>query len=425
MKIVVIGLWHQGCVVAACVARHFDVIGLDSDSANVAALSQGHAPIVEPDLDPLLRAGIDSGKLAFTADRAAACRGADLLWVTFDTPVNDDDEADVESVLAEIRRCVPLLPVGALVLLSSQLPVGTTRLLEAEFGPLGYWFSCSPENLRLGKAIQIFEHADRVIVGCRGERSRELLGTVFGHFTEHIIWMSPESAEMTKHAINSFLAVSITFMNEVARLCELSGADAKEVERGLKSESRIGPKAYLSPGSAFAGGTLARDVVALTKLGQQAGESLEVVPAIKRSNDRHQRWALEKIQRIFPVQAGKRIALLGLTYKAGTNTLRRSSAIELAQELVGAGFAVHAYDPSQSSLPPGLSSIKLERSAAEAVRNSDAVVVCTEWPEFRTLDWPQLAGSMRGPVMVDATRFLISQVAEIRALQYLTVGAPA
>ena len=424
MKIAVLGLWHLGCVTAACAAKHFDVCGLDFDAANIANLKKGKAPLFEPGLDDLIQAGLASGRLRFTGDLGEACASADILWVTYDTPVNEADQADIESVLREVRRCVPALPQGALVLLSSQLPAGTCRQLEGEFGAQGYRFACSPENLRLGKAIEIFTKADRIIAGYRDERAKAQLTELFAPFTAQVVWMRPESAEMTKHAINSFLALSITFMNEVARLCEATGADAKEVERGLKSESRIGPKAYLSPGGAFAGGTLARDIVTCTQLGQKYGEELEVIPAIKRSNDRHRQWAQQKIQKLFAGQTGRRIALLGLTYKPGTNTLRRSSAVELAHSLHAAGHEVRAFDPSQPAMPPELAFIRTFPVAAAALADADAVVVCTEWPEFRQLDWPALVPLLRRPLILDAARFLEKSTAGLPGVQYVTVGSP-
>ncbi len=425
MKIVVFGLWHLGCVTASCVARHFPVVGLDFDEANIAKLQRGIAPLSEPGLDELIQSGLQSNRLRFTTDISEACSEADILWVTVDTPVDSNDETDVESVLSDVRKCVPAMPRGALVLISSQLPVGTCRQLESEFGVQGYRFACSPENLRLGKAISIFENADRIIVGYREAKSRDELGLVLSHFTNEIIWMGTESAEMTKHAVNSFLALSITFMNEIARICEVTGADAKEVERGLKSESRIGPKAYLSPGGAFAGGTLARDVVTVTRLGQTHNEVLDLVPAIKLSNDRHRRWALQKLQKIFSGEKNCRIALLGLTYKPGTNTLRRSSAIELARSLSEQGFEVSAFDPSQTSLPPELGFIQLKTSAVEALAGADAVVVCTEWPEFRQLDMAALVAGMRRPIIIDVTRFVEKLIPKVSNSRYITVGSPS
>lgn len=424
MKIAILGLWHLGCVTAACCARHFNVVGLTSDDRETAALQSGRAPLFEPGLDSLLQSGIAAGRLSFTENVRQACDSADILWITHDTPVDGEDRADVEFVLKEIRRVLPALDSGALVLVSSQLPVGTCRQLAREFG--GRWrFACSPENLRLGKALEIFSKAERVIVGCDEESTKSQLAELFAPFTQHIVWMRPESAEMTKHAINSFLAVSITFMNEIANLCEVMGADAKEVERGLKSESRIGPKAYLSPGGPFAGGTLARDVVTLTELGERRNRELAVIPAIRVSNERHRRWSLNKIQAELPTLAGNVIVLLGLTYKAGTNTLRRSSAIDLARKLRDRDAIVRAFDPSYPSLTSDLAFIQLCKTSTEAVTGADAVVVCTEWREFKSFEWPALVKVMRRRLFIDPSRFLAENLEGIHGIRYLAVGSPA
>jgi UDPglucose 6-dehydrogenase len=425
MKVTVLGLWHLGSVTAACCAKHFPVVGLDFDSANVSRLQAGRAPIAEPGLDEAIQAGIAARRLSFTDDVKVACADPEILWVAYDTPVDADDRADVDEVLNQVRRCVPSLPVGALVLLSSQLPVGTCRQLEGEFGPRGYRFAVSPENLRLGQALEVFSKADRVVVGYRDTQARDQLATLFAPFTSHIVWMRPESAEMTKHAINSFLALSITFMNELSCLCERTKADAKEVEQGLKSESRIGPKAYLSPGAAFAGGTLARDVVTCVTLAEKFGEPLDLIPAIKRSNDRHRQWAMRKIKQTFPHPPSEPIALLGLTYKPGTDTLRRSAAVELAQALHHAGFKVTAHDPAITEVPRELEFVRLTSSAESLTENAAALVVCTQWPVFRERsNWPALIRSMSSPVVIDATRFLAKSLSEVTPLNYLSVGSP-
>src|SRR5581483_10037497 len=317
MKIVVQGLWHLGSVTAACCAKYFQVTGLDFDAANVAKLNSGKAPLLEPGLDELIAAGIAAKKLSFTTDAKAACANAEILWLTYDTPVNDNDESDVESVLTNLRKALPHLSKGALVLISSQLPVGTCHTLEKEFPE--FHFAYSPENRRLGKAIDAFEKGERVVVGIRNDTKKSLLEELFKPFTPQIIFMRTESAEMVKHALNSFLALSITFINEIARLCELTGADAKEVSAGLKSEARIGPKAYLGPGGPLAGGTLARDVVTLTKLAKSGGEKISVIPAIKQSNDSHRGWALRRLQLRLGDVRRKQIAVLGLTYTTNTD----------------------------------------------------------------------------------------------------------
>jgi len=420
MNICVLGLWHLGSVTAACCAKHFHVVGLDFDAANIHQLNAGQAPLLEPGLNELISAGLTSKKLSFTTDPKTACAKADVLWLTYDTPVNDNDESDVELVLGNLRRALPCLPHGALVLISAQLPVGTCARLEKEFPQ--FHFACSPENLRLGKAIEAFEKADRVIVGIRDDTKKALLEQLFKPFAAQTIFMRTESAEMVKHALNSFLALSITFINEIARLCEHTGADAKEVSTGLKSEARIGPKAYLGPGGPFAGGTLARDVVTLSKLAEAKGEKISVIPAIKQSNDLHRGWAFRRLQSRLGNLRGKKIAVLGLTYTTNTDTLRRSAAVELCRQLLAAGATVSAFDPAVKTLPAALNSVSPAADISTALASADAAVICTEWPQFRQAGWPELAPLMRQPVFVDANRFLEKELKSIPGIEHLSVG---
>jgi UDPglucose 6-dehydrogenase len=420
MNITVLGLWHLGCVTAACSARHFQVVGLDFDAANIARLNTGQAPLFEPGLNELIAAGLAAKKLSFTTDPKIACAKANVLWLCYDTPVNENDESDVDFVLGQLCRALPHLPKGALVLISAQLPVGICRRLEAEFPEFHY--ACSPENLRLGRAIDAFEKADRVIVGIRNDAKKPLLEELFAPFTSQILFMRPESAEMVKHALNSFLALSITFINEVARLCEHVGADAREVSAGLKSELRIGPKAYLNPGGPFAGGTLARDVVTLTQLAAAKSEKISVIPAIKQSNDLHRGWALQRLQTRLGGLRGKKIAVLGLTYTPNTDTLRRSAAVELCRNLLMEGASVHAFDPAVKQLPGELARVRLDSQMAGALNGADAAVVCTEWPEFCHADWTNIAPSMRQRIFVDANRFLEKQLKNLPGVEHLSVG---
>ncbi len=420
MKVAVAGLWHLGCVTAASCAKHFDVCALDDDAKNIAALREGKPPIFEPGLAELTQDGLRSGKLKFTTDAKAACGDAAVIWNTFDTPVNDDDVPDADSVLAHIRRLVPLAKADAIFLISSQMPAGTCRKLEAEFP--GRRFAYSPENLRLGGALKVFNEPERIVAGCRTEKDRALLAELFRPFCANVIWMSPESAEMTKHALNSFLALSVTFANEIARLCELTGADAKEVEAGLKSDVRIGPRAYLGPGAAFAGGTLARDVVALTQLAANRNEPLALIPAIKMSNDRHKGWALSRLKDELGSLRGIAVAVLGLTYKAGTDTLRRSQAVELCERLLTEGCAVRAFDPAAKQLPASLAGATMSPDPRRALAGADAAVICTEWPEFRALPWAELIASMRRPLIFDANSFTKSSLPETPGLRYFSVG---
>jgi UDPglucose 6-dehydrogenase len=261
-----------------------------------------------------------------------------------------------------------------------------------------------------------------VIVGIRNDAKKPLLEELFAPFTSQILFMRPESAEMVKHALNSFLALSITFINEVARLCEHVGADAREVSAGLKSELRIGPKAYLNPGGPFAGGTLARDVVTLTQLAAAKSEKISVIPAIKQSNDLHRGWALQRLQTRLGGLRGKKIAVLGLTYTPNTDTLRRSAAVELCRNLLMEGASVHAFDPAVKQLPGELARVRLDSQMAGALNGADAAVVCTEWPEFCHADWTNIAPSMRQRIFVDANRFLEKQLKNLPGVEHLSVG---
>jgi UDPglucose 6-dehydrogenase len=428
MKVCVLGLWHLGTVTAACLAAGgHDVIGVDFDPAVVAGLAAGKPPLFEPGLEDLVAAGLASGRLRFTADVAAAVKDADVVWVAYDTPVDDEDRADVEYVVERVARLFPHLQAGMLVLLSSQVPVGTTRRLEQMFASesrgRSVGFGYSPENLRLGKAIDVFTHPDRVVAGVRTEAAREKVMALLRPFTDRIEWMSVESAEMTKHALNAFLATSVTFINEIAALCEQVGADATEVERGLKSEARIGPKAYLSPGGAFAGGTLARDVVFLSELGRGTGVPTHLLSSVKVSNDAHREWAQRRLSQLLGGVEGKTIAVWGLTYKPGTDTLRRSSAVELCQWLGAHGARVRAHDPAVRSLPDGLAAqIELVSSAPGAVVGAAALVVATPWPEYRDIDPGEACAGMARRLVLDANRFLGQTLGRDSGIEYVSVG---
>src|SRR5262245_2612188 len=425
MRVCVFGLWHLGCVTAACLARGgHEVIGLDPDTASIERLQQGEPPIFEPGLMDLIAEGLTAGKLRFTRNVADALPDVDLVWVTFDTPVNENDVPQVSRVVKPVRSLLRQMPDECLVLVSSQLPVGTTRRLAADAGE-GVTFAYSPENLRLGNAILAFTEPDRVVVGLQSERDRDKITALWAPFTTEIVFMGLEAAEMTKHAINAFLATSVAFMNEIATICEMVGADAKDVERGLKSEGRIGQRAYLSPGGPFAGGTLARDVATLAALGRNLAAPSTLIDAGRESNDRHRGWALRKLEERLGSLEGRRIAILGLTYKPGTNTLRRSSAVELALALEARGATAMAFDPAIRELPPELCGrFALASSPALAVAEADAMVLATPWPQFRELPWPDIVATMATPTVVDAGWFLAASLHGRPGIAYAAVGLP-
>lgn len=428
MKVCVAGLWHLGTVTAACLAgAGQDVTGYDHDPATVERLANGRLPVFEPGLDDLVRSGVAQGLLRFSGDPHDAAAAAEVLWIAWDTPVDDDDRADVESVLARVDALLPALRPGSLVIVSSQLPVGSTARIErrcAELHPDGAIdVVCSPENLRLGKAIESFMTPDRVVAGTRGDRGRARVAALFAPFTDRIEWMSIESAEMTKHALNAFLATSVAFANEIAAISERVGADALDVARGLKTDRRIGPRAYLAPGASFAGGTLARDVMFLSDQARALQVPLHLIPAVRDSNEAHRTWALRSLDSVLGGVSGKTVAVWGLTYKPGTDTLRRSDAIALCHALAARGAVTRVFDPTVRSLPAVMTGFAtLAASPADAARGADAVVVGTEWPLFRDVSADDLVAA-GAPLVVDAGRFLAATLGADPRLRYVAVGS--
>jgi UDPglucose 6-dehydrogenase len=426
----VIGLWHLGSVTAACLAEAgHEVIAVDPDPAVVAALVAGRPPVSEPGLAELLAR--NAARLRF-ATEPRELASVTRAWVTFDTPVDDQDNADVDWVLARAQELLAPLPDGALVIVSSQLPVGSVAALRARCvaGPgRGLRFACVPENLRLGAALESFRAPDRIVAGVRSEEDRRELSELLGPFSRDVQWMRVESAEMTKHALNGFLATSVAFIDEVAAVCESVGADAAEVARGLKSERRIGPRAYLSPGAAFAGGTLARDLGFLRALAERHELPAHVFAGVVAGNAAHGHWTRRKLLELFGGDgrlAGRSVAVWGLTYKPGTDTLRRSSAIELCRWLADSGVVVRVHDPAVRALPGDLpGAIELYGAPLEAAAGADALVVCTPWPDYREVPAQALLHALAQPLVVDPTGLLCSSLAAHPEMRHVWVGRPS
>ena len=427
MKVAVLGLWHLGTVTAACLAAAgHDVVGIETDANVVAALREGRPPVFEPGLEELLKDGLRSKRLSFSSDMRAL-RDADLVWVTFDTPVDEDDRADIHGIVETVKKSFGDLAQSAVVVISSQLLVGTTAKLQeacaTAFKDKNVVFASSPENLRLGRAIAAFKQPDRVVVGVAEGAARERIEQCLRPITTRIEWMSIESAEMTKHALNAFLATSVVFANEVASLCETVGADAAEVERGLKSDSRIGPSAYLAPGGAVSGGTLLRDVGYLVDLGGANGVPVHLLAATRASNDAHKMWTRRRLADALGVVRGRRITVWGLTYKPGTSTLRRSGAIELCDWLSEEGATVSAHDPVVRTLPAGAGRhVIVHDDPLAAAAGADALVLATPWPEYRAVSADAIVRALARPLVLDPGRFLAGTIGADPRVTYLTVG---
>jgi len=427
LRVCVAGLWHLGVVTAACAAAAgHRVVAYDEDASVVEGLRNGVLPVDEPGLAELVQQGLAAETLVLTNSMEEALEGADLVWIAYDTPVDEEDRADVAFVLERARALVAAAGPDAVILISSQLPVGTTRLLEEPARTLAY----SPENLRLGAAIAAFTEPERIVVGIRADGDRARIEELLGAFSDRIEWMGVESAELVKHGVNAFLALSVTFANELAGIAERVGADAAEVERGLKTERRIGARAYLRPGGAFAGGTLARDVEYLTQIGEREGVATQLLGAVRASNEEHKRWAARKIASLLGDEDdrldGKLIGVWGLVYKQGTDTLRRSSSVELCRDLAGAGAVVKVHDSAVRRVPDDLSGLfALCTSPLEAAKDASAVVVQTDWPSYREVEPERLVAAMRSALVVDPDGFLAKTLGKADGIRYVRVGGSA
>jgi UDPglucose 6-dehydrogenase len=431
VKLCVYGLWHLGGVTAACMADlGFETVGLDPNETTIADLKKGRPPLFELGLPELVAKGLAGGTLSFSTDPAAAVKGAGIVWVAFDTPVDDEDRADVDYVKRKIIEIFPHLQDGAVVLVSSQMPVGSVAALEKAFAAEArsrrVHFACSPENLRLGKAIEIFRNPGRIVIGIRDTAARTVLEPVLAKICDTLLWISVESAEMTKHAINAFLAACVTYINEVAIVCEEVGADAFEVEKAIRSDPRIGTQTYVTPGAAFAGGTLARDVVFLNQTAGEHGLKIPMLGGIVASNAAHRLWALRRLEQLVQPLQGATVAILGLSYKPGTDAVRRSMAIELCQALQARGIKVRAYDPEVRTLPADLAGhVMLCASPQAALEGADAAVLATEWPQMRELTPDMVVKAMKKPIVLDAARFLRGQLGADDRISYVIVGSQA
>ncbi|MGD0199103.1 MAG: nucleotide sugar dehydrogenase [Solirubrobacteraceae bacterium] len=428
LRVAVAGLWHLGVVTAACLAdAGFDVLAVDPDPEVIAQLREGVPPVAEPGLAELVASGLSSRRLAFDASAVADLSHADVVWITFDTPVRDDDSADPEWVLDQAARLLSDARSGATVIVSSQLPAGSVAALArrlADENRSDLHFACIPENLRLGDALAAFTHAERFVVGVSPDGDdRAVLEELLAPLGAQIEWMRIESAEMTKHALNAFLATEVAFINEIATICEQVGADASEVSRGLLSERRVGTRAYLRPGDAFAGGTLARDIAFLGRLADRSGFEPLLVDGVQRSNAEHRNWSRHALERLLTPLRGRLVAVWGLTYKPGTDTLRRSLSLELCHWLATEGVTVRAHDPAITRLPPkDAAVIELAPDPLAALRDADALAVCTPWPEYRAIAAGDVVSAMAQPIVIDPPGHLLATLGIDNDVRYARVG---
>lgn len=428
-RLAVVGLWHLGCVAATALAQlGHNVRATDPDREALRRLQQGVLPVWEPGLAESLAQQRREGRLVFCSSEPEAFVHAEYIFVTFDTPVNEDDQSNLSPIFAACDAIAWDASPGVQIVVMSQVPVGTCEQLierlRAHAPRLPFSLVYHPENLRLGDALRTFLQPDFLLIGAEDEASAERLPFLYAGVAAPRLTMSLRSAEMAKHALNAFLGTSISFANELADLAEACGADVRDVVRALRHDRRIGPHAFLSPGPGFSGGTLGRDLQTLRGLAREAGRSTAQLDATVAVNSTRLPNLVQKLARVCGGLRGRRVALLGLTYKPGTSTLRRSHALELARLLLAAGAEVQAFDPQVNDPPAEPRGLALCADAYQAAEAADALVVATPWPEFKSLDLSRLRGAMRRAVLLDAHNFLDDRAARSAGFHYCGVGIP-
>ena len=427
-KVCVVGLWHQGCVVSACLAGlGYLVMGVDKDLKRVKDLNNGVLPIFEPGLKELLIANINSKRLSYTTDLSYGLKDAGYVLIAFDTPVDENDEVDLSEIFATSIDLAKHLEKGSIIIVSSQVPVGTCEqiksMIKQNNPALDFDIAYSPENMRLGQAIERFKNPDRLVIGADSSATLDKVERFFNVISGPKLRMNLRTAEMTKHVLNAFLATSISFANEMANLCDGLGADALKIAEALKSESRIGSKLPLLPGLGFAGGTLARDLKILKNLGNSFGYETHLSNGVLTVNQQQNRLVVRKLQKIYGSLKGLTVGILGLTYKAGTSTLRRSAALEIISDLTHNGAIVKAFDP-KASLEEVQEHQEFEFCADPYVvaKGADVIVIVTDWPEFNNLDFDLIKSVMKNPVLIDTRNMLDAEQLITKGFRYFGVG---
>jgi UDPglucose 6-dehydrogenase len=377
------------------------------DEKVVAALTAGEPPVYEPTLKAIMRRNLRAGRLKFTTDYKEALDGAEFAYIAIDTPVGPDDESDLSGIFNAARQVGRAMSGELILIVSAQVSVGTCERIAAivqEENPAAvFHMAYVPEFLRLGTAVDTFRRADRFVVGANNPTVAERIAALYRPLGRPIVITNLRTAEMAKHASNAFLATSISFINEIANLCDEVGADALQVAQIMKLDRRIGRYAFLSPGLGFAGGTLGREIQALRRLGQQHRCDTPMMDAVMTVNQARAHLVGRHLQRIYDSLEGLQVGLLGLTYKPGTSTLRRSIALDIIRDLAAQGALVKAFDPlarldEVADLPP----FEPCHDPYDAARGSDALVLVTEWAGIHDLDLPRLRAAMRRPVFIDA-----------------------
>jgi len=436
MKIAMVGSGYVGLVSGACFADFgHDVVCIDKDPAKISRLLDGEVPIYEPGLAELVAANVKAGRLDFTTDLAEGIDGAGAIFIAVGTPSRrGDGHADLSFVHAVAQEVGQSLKTPAVIVTKSTVPVGTgdevERIIREASPPVQFAVASNPEFLREGAAIADFKSPDRIVIGADDDWARQQMREVYRPLFLNkapILFTSRRSAELIKYAANAFLATKITFINEIADLCERVGGDVQDVARGIGLDGRIGPK-FLHAGPGYGGSCFPKDTLALLKTAEDFDSPLRIVEAVAKVNDSRKRAMGRKVVEAMAAAGvheprGKRVAMLGLTFKPNTDDMRDSPAIAIAQTLLDAGIKVVAYDPKGMDLAaPLMPGVTMAESPYAAVDGADAVALVTEWDAFRALDLARIKQSLKTPVLVDLRN--VYDATEVRAagFTYASVG---
>ena len=433
MRIVMIGSGYVGLVSGACLSDFgHDVTCVDKDAAKIAALDAGRMPIYEPGLDQLVAANVAAGRLSFTTDLGSAVAGAEAVFIAVGTPSRrGDGHADLSYVFAATEEIAAALTGPAVIVTKSTVPVGTgdrvEQIVRDRRADLAVQVVSNPEFLREGAAIGDFKRPDRIVIGTDDERARDVMREVYRPLfinESPMVFTSRRTSELIKYAANAFLATKITFINEIADLCEAVGADVQDVSRGIGLDNRIGRK-FLHAGPGYGGSCFPKDTLALLKTAEDAQSPMRIVEAVVQVNDARKRAMGRKVAAALGDDPrGRTVALLGLTFKPNTDDMRDAPALAIAQYLADSGVALRVFDPegmnAASPLLPAATT--LCRDAYDAATGADAVVIVTEWDAFRALDLGRLAGVMTTPVLVDLRNVYRRDAVERAGFAYSAVG---
>jgi len=432
MKIAVVGSGYVGLVLGACLAENGNTVAcVDKDESKVATLKGGKMPIYEPGLEEMVDRNQQEDRLSFTTDLASSVRTSAIVFIAVGTPQGEDGAADLQHVLAVAKAIGRAMDKYTVVVDKSTVPVGTAKLVRntiAAETTQAFSVVSNPEFLKQGAAIEDFMKPDRVVIGVeeKDEQAAQIMKELYGPFTRTgapILTMSTESAELCKYAANSILATRISFMNEIANVCELVGADVDQVRKAIGSDRRIGTS-FLFPGVGYGGSCFPKDTQALLKSAEDKGYDFKILRAVEDVNDRQKERLVDKIEKFFPSLSGRTVSIWGLAFKPRTDDMREAPAIPIIERLLAGGAVVKAYDPAATPVARGIFGNKITYcdKSYDALSGADALAVVTEWNEFREPDFTKMRSLMKAPVVFDGRNIYSPEQMRALGFTYFSIG---